>query len=63
MKTQLHEQIEVIYVVDRFLAIFSTDDGNSRFAEAHGKSILEALQNLADHDKVRSYRQSEDRLK
>lgn len=43
----LHQRLEVIYVVDGFNAQLVNEDGyGGTIAEAHGVTILEALENL-----------------
>lgn len=42
-KLGLHQEITIIYVVDGYLAIFSTNDGNKRVEEAHGQTIQAAI--------------------
>lgn len=39
---QLHEQVEIIYVVDGYLARYSYDDGNT-YQDFKGDTPLEAL--------------------
>ena len=43
---QLHEGIEIIYVVDGYEARLYTHDGYKLVASANGNSILEALKVL-----------------
>lgn len=43
---QLHESVEVIYVVDGYQATFFTGDGDVEVCEAHGRTVLGAMNNL-----------------
>ena len=43
---QLHEQIEIIYVVDGYEAKLATSDGDISVHAAHGKTVAEALERL-----------------
>lgn len=45
---QLHQTIEIIYVVDGYLAYYCTHDGNVHERAARGDTILEALQKLEE---------------
>jgi hypothetical protein len=45
-KLQLHQRLDILYVVDGYRATFSDWDGDRRLYQAHGKTILEALQKL-----------------
>lgn len=45
-KLQLHQRLEILYVVDGYLATFSDRNGYRELYEAHGETILEAIQNL-----------------
>lgn len=40
---QLHEQLEIIYVVDGWEARYSTDDGNT-WSEFHAETPIQALE-------------------
>lgn len=45
-KVQLHQQVEIIYVVDGYVATFLDRDGNREVADAHAPTILQALVEL-----------------
>ena len=47
----LHERVEIIYVVDGYEAIFSTQDGNIQVASARGTTVVEALTALSERVK------------
>ena len=52
---QLHERLEILYVVDGYLATFSTADGDRTIAEVHGETIAQALVNLEEELKKANY--------
>lgn len=43
---QLHENINIIYLVDGYRATLYTKDGNAEVTSAEGTNIIEALINL-----------------
>lgn len=45
-KIQLHEELRIYYVVDGYVAVYSTSDGNRDVIEARGETVWEAIRNL-----------------
>lgn len=43
---QLHERVELLYVVDGYDAVLSTKDGDVEVLRSHGETIDGALDNL-----------------
>lgn len=50
---QLHEEIRIVYVVDRYQAELTTDDGDRLVAVARGLTLQHALRVLEDECRER----------
>lgn len=47
LSLQLHERIEIIYVVDGYQVQFYTQDGSELVYEVHGETLQQAMEKLA----------------
>lgn len=54
-KVQLHERVEIIYVVDGYEAVFLDRDGDRRVCLAWGETILQALLTLQEREEVKNW--------